>query len=188
MAERLAWDVSEPAGRPPTLLLYELQPAITIGRLGSRCDVALTDEELHNHRLKVRFVGRGGGAVLHAPGQIGVALFAKLEDLGLPPFAVGPYLDRFEAALEGAIRSLRCGAARDSHLPGVFGRTGLLAAVGATAIGWLIAQKVFDFPYQINHWVWLAGPLFGLVCLGVNLRAAAQAVLNTPPLAALRDA
>ena len=65
---------------------------------------------------------------------------------------------------------------------------GLLAAVGATAIGWLIAQKVFDFPYQINHWVWLAGPLFGLVCLGVNLRAAAQAVLNTPPLAALRDA
>ena len=65
---------------------------------------------------------------------------------------------------------------------------GLLAAVGATAIGWLIAQKVFDFPYQINHWVWLAGPLFGLACLGVNLRAAAQAVLNTPPLAALRDA
>lgn len=65
---------------------------------------------------------------------------------------------------------------------------GLLAAVGATAIGWLIAQKVFQFPYQINHWVWLVGPLLGLACLGVNLRAAARAVLNTPPLAALRDA
>ncbi len=65
---------------------------------------------------------------------------------------------------------------------------GLLAAVGATAIGWLIAQKVFQFPYQINHWVWLIGPLLGLACLGVNLRAAARAVLNTPPLAALRDA
>jgi putative ABC transport system permease protein len=65
---------------------------------------------------------------------------------------------------------------------------GLLAAVGATAIGWLIAQKVFQFPYQINHWVWLAGPLLGLGCLGVNLRAAARAVLGTPPLAALRDA
>lgn len=65
---------------------------------------------------------------------------------------------------------------------------GLLAAAGATGIGFLIAQKVFQFPYQINHWVWLVGPLLGLGCLGVNLRAAARAVLNTPPLAALRDA
>ena len=143
MAERLAWDVSEPSGRPPTLLLYELQPEITIGRLGSRCDVELTDEELQNHRLNVRFVGRGGGAVLHAPGQIGVALFAKLEDLGLLPSAVGPYLDRFEAALEGAIRSLRCGAARDSRLPGIFGRTGLLAAVGIAVRRGVVSHGAF---------------------------------------------
>ncbi len=65
---------------------------------------------------------------------------------------------------------------------------GLLAAAGATGIGFLIAQKVFQFPYQINHWVWLVGPLLCLGCLGVNLRAAARAVLNTPPQAALRDA
>lgn len=65
---------------------------------------------------------------------------------------------------------------------------GLLAAAGATAIGWLIAQKVFQFPYSVNHWVWLVGPLLGLGCLGVNLRSAARAVLDTPPLAALRDA
>ena len=48
MAERLAWDVSEPDGRPPTLVLYELPPAITIGRLGSRADVALSDDELRS--------------------------------------------------------------------------------------------------------------------------------------------
>jgi putative ABC transport system permease protein len=65
---------------------------------------------------------------------------------------------------------------------------GLLAAVGATGIGLLIAHKVFQFPYQVNHWVWLAGPLLGLACLGFNLRAAARAVLKQPPLAALRDA
>jgi len=35
MAERLAWEVSEPAGRPPTLVLHELEPSITIGRSGS---------------------------------------------------------------------------------------------------------------------------------------------------------
>jgi len=130
MAERLAWEVSEPHGRPPTLVLYDPEPAISIGRLGSRADIDLSDDELRSRRLEVRFVGRGGGAVLHGPGQIGIALFATLEDLGLGRHAVGPYLERLEAGLEGAVRSLRCGAARDSRMHGIYGRTGLLAAVG----------------------------------------------------------
>lgn len=130
LAERLAWDVSEPDGRPPTLVLAELEPGITIGRGGSRADVELTDDELRAHGLAVRFVGRGGGAVLHKPGQVSVSLFARLEDLGLGRNDAGTYQERFEHALEGAVRAVRCGAARDSSLPGIFGRTGLLAAVG----------------------------------------------------------
>lgn len=130
MAERLAWEVSEPEGRPPTLLLFDLAHAITIGRLGSRADVDLSDEELRSRGIEVRFVGRGGGAVLHAPGQIGIALFASLEDLGLGRHAVGGYLERLEAGLEAAVRSLRCGTARDSRVHGIFGRTGLLSTVG----------------------------------------------------------
>jgi lipoyl(octanoyl) transferase len=130
LAERLAWEVSEPDGRPPTLLLCELEPAITIGRLGSRADVLLSDEELRGHRLDVRFVGRGGGAVLHGPGQVFVAMFAALEDLGLDRHAIGGHLDRFERGLEAAIRMLRCGPARRAGMHGIFGRTGLLAAIG----------------------------------------------------------
>jgi lipoyl(octanoyl) transferase len=130
MSERLAWEVSEPDGRPPTLVLHELEPSITLGRAGSRTDVDLTDDELRAHRLSLTFVGRGGGAVLHGPGQVGVSLFATLADLGLGRHDVGGYLERFEHALEAAVRMVRCGAARDSSLPGIFGRTGLLAAVG----------------------------------------------------------
>ncbi|MEI6241179.1 MAG: hypothetical protein WCR51_12380 [Planctomycetia bacterium] len=130
MAERLAWEVSEPDGRPPTLLLFELEPSITVGRAGSRTDVDLTDDELRSHGLPLRFVGRGGGAVVHGPGQVCVSLFATLADLGLGRYDVGAYLERFEHALEAAVRTVRCGAARDSSLPGIFGRTGLLAAVG----------------------------------------------------------
>jgi lipoyl(octanoyl) transferase len=130
MAERLAWEVSEPEGRPPTLVLFDMEPSITIGRLGSRADVDFSEEELRSRRLEARFVGRGGGAVLHGPGQIGIALFAALEDLGLGRQAVGGYVERLETGLEAAVRSLRCGAARDSRAHGVFGRTGLLAAVG----------------------------------------------------------
>lgn len=130
MAERLAWEVSEPAGRPPTLVLFELEPSITIGRAGSRTDVDFTDDELRSHRLPLRFIGRGGGALLHGPGQVCASLFATLADLGLGRHDMGGYLERFEHALEAAVRTVRCGAARDSSLPGIFGRTGLLAAVG----------------------------------------------------------
>lgn len=130
LAEQLAWEVSEPGGRPPTLVLYEPVAAITIGRLGSRVDVDLGDDELRSSQLTIRFVGRGGGAVLHGPGQVGIALFARLTDLGFARHDVGGYVDRFEAMLEGAVRALRCGAGRDSRVAGIFGRTGLLAAVG----------------------------------------------------------
>ena len=65
---------------------------------------------------------------------------------------------------------------------------GLLAAAGATAIGWSIAQFVLKFPYTVNHWVWLAGPALGLVCVALNAWAGARAVLGQPPLLVLREA
>jgi lipoyl(octanoyl) transferase len=133
LAERLAWEVSEPGGCGPTLVLCELEPLITIGRDGSRGDVLLSDEELRARRLECRFVGRGGGAVVHGPGQVFVALFARIADLGLGASDVGGYLTRFEAGLTAALRTVQCGP---QSLPigagtrGIMGRTGLLAALG----------------------------------------------------------
>jgi putative ABC transport system permease protein len=65
---------------------------------------------------------------------------------------------------------------------------GLLAAVGATAIGYLIATRGLQFDYQVNPWVFLAGPLAGLVCVGLNAWAGARAALARPPILALREA
>lgn len=128
LAERLAWDVSEPGGRCPTLLVCELEPAITIGRLGSRADVLLTDEELRERRLECRFVGRGGGAVLHGPGQVCVALFAALADLGLGRYDVGGFVSRLEDGIAAALVQTGCQPVRHAGVPGIFGRTGLLVA------------------------------------------------------------
>ena len=64
---------------------------------------------------------------------------------------------------------------------------GLLAAAGATAIGFLIARQVFELAPQVNHWVWLAGPLLGVACVAVNMVAGARAALDQPPLIALRE-
>jgi putative ABC transport system permease protein len=64
---------------------------------------------------------------------------------------------------------------------------GLLAALGATGIGWAIAALVFQFAYQVNNWVWLAGPAAGLACVMLNAWAGARAALDHPPLLALRE-
>ncbi len=129
LAERLAGETTTGI-RQPTLLVFELEPAITIGRHGSRADVALGDDELASRQLPVRFTGRGGGAVLHAPGQVCVSLFASMADLGLGEHDVGEYLERFERGLAAAMLALKAGSIRHPGTPGIFGRTGLLAAVG----------------------------------------------------------
>ncbi len=64
---------------------------------------------------------------------------------------------------------------------------GLLAAVGATAIGYVIATRGLQFEYHVNHWVWLAGPLLGLACVALNAWAGARAALGRPPILALRE-
>ena len=65
---------------------------------------------------------------------------------------------------------------------------GLLAAAGATGIGFVLSWKVFQFDYHMNPWVWVAGPLAGLVCVGLNAWLGARRALSHPPILALREA
>jgi len=142
LAERLAGETTS-GGRNPTLIVFELEPCITIGRLGSRVDIALGDDELASRQLPLRFTGRGGGAVLHGPGQVCVSLFASMADLGLGEHDVGEYLERFERGLAAVLRTLKAGPIRHPGTPGIFGRTGLLAAVGVAVRRGGVAHGAF---------------------------------------------
>jgi putative ABC transport system permease protein len=64
---------------------------------------------------------------------------------------------------------------------------GLLGALGATAIGWTLATRVFQLDFIWNGWIWLAGPALGLACIVLNAWAGARAALSRPPMAALRE-
>lgn len=86
---RLRDEVAE--GRsPPTLLLVEHPPVLTIGRRGSRSDVLWTDAQLEERGVEILETPRGGQVTLHAPGQlvaypivpIGRRIRGHLEDLG----------------------------------------------------------------------------------------------------------
>jgi lipoate-protein ligase B len=81
--------------------------------------------------------------VAHGPGQVCVSLFASLADLGLGRFDVGPCLERFEQGLATALRALKAGPIRHAGSSGIFGRTGLLAAVGLAVRRGAVAHGAF---------------------------------------------
>jgi putative ABC transport system permease protein len=96
---------------------------------------------------------------------------------------------RYESAM---LRTL--GARRRVVLAGVASEftalgmlSGVLAAVGATLAGWLLAKQVFDLEYAIDPWVWVIGLAAGAVIVGGAGTLAARGVVNHPPISTLRE-
>src|SRR3954447_16736143 len=76
---RLHFDVCD--GRmAAALVLCEHPPIITVGRLGSRAHLR---SEADDPDHPVRWVNRGGGCILHLPGQLAVYPILPLDRLGL---------------------------------------------------------------------------------------------------------
>lgn len=65
---------------------------------------------------------------------------------------------------------------------------GLLAAAGATATGWVLATKAFDFPYTFGINAWLLGIGGGVALALVGGWLGLRQVMNEPPLRTLREA
>jgi len=65
---------------------------------------------------------------------------------------------------------------------------GLLAAIGASAVGWALARFAFEFDYAISPWVFVAGTVGGALCALAGGYFGLRGVLKTPPLATLREA
>lgn len=63
---------------------------------------------------------------------------------------------------------------------------GLLAASGASAVGWTLARFVFHFDWTFSPAVWLAGLFIGSVCAFIGGWAGLRNVLQYPPLHTLR--
>jgi putative ABC transport system permease protein len=66
--------------------------------------------------------------------------------------------------------------------------SGLLAASGAAALGWALAEYQFKFPWHFAPEVWLVGLAAGAVCALVGGWLGLRNVLRQPPLQTLREA
>jgi putative ABC transport system permease protein len=65
---------------------------------------------------------------------------------------------------------------------------GLLAAAGATVVGYFLAREVFNLKYAPDPWVWVFGVLGGALLVGIAGMLAARSAVTQPPVETLRQA
>jgi lipoyl(octanoyl) transferase len=119
-----------------TLLLCEHPAIITVGRAGSPGDVAMQSGMVRNRQIEVRWVNRGGGCMVHCPGQLAIYPLIPLQWHG---FTIGEFLRRFHTGIIETLEDLNIQA--NAHplqrVGGVWGRTGQLASIGVAVRHWV---------------------------------------------------
>lgn len=80
---RLVYEIT--GGGFPSLIICDHPPTVTIGREGSIREVKLTRQELVARGWQVRWIARGGGTMLHLPGQVACYPVFHLPSLGISP-------------------------------------------------------------------------------------------------------
>jgi putative ABC transport system permease protein len=66
--------------------------------------------------------------------------------------------------------------------------SGVLAALTASAIGWMLATQFFEFAWQFSLLPWIAGVIAGISCSLLAASVGLQRILTRPPVASLREA
>ncbi len=140
LQQRLVYEAGGRRDDTITLLVCEHSPIITIGRGGSRGQLRASAEELKSRQIEVRWVNRGGGALIHTPGQVAVYPIVPLANLG---WTVGQYMRRLQAGLVGMLADVGLPAPERSDLEGIWGRTGQIVAIGAAVKNWVTYHGAF---------------------------------------------
>lgn len=92
LQRRLVYEISGDRDAA-ALILCEHPPTITVGRQGSRAHILADLDELRLRRWPVRWVNRGGGCLLHVPGQLAIYPILALDRLQL---GIDQYLHRLQ--------------------------------------------------------------------------------------------
>lgn len=134
LQHRLVYEAAGSADGQITLLLCEHPLALTIGRLGSRGHLRARGGELASRELQPRWVNRGGGCLVHAPGQLAIYPMVPLEWHGL---TVGDYLNRLQSGLAAALADMGFSTSNRPDRYGLWGHTGQLVALAVAVKNWV---------------------------------------------------
>jgi lipoyl(octanoyl) transferase len=133
LQQRLIAEVAQREDGQIQLLLCEHPPIITIGRGGSPGEVATQSGALRSREIEVRWVNRGGGCLLHCPGQLAIYPIIPLRQCH---WLVGEFLERFHVGLLNTLGELNVHGRILPNRHGIWGRTGQLVGIGAAVRHW----------------------------------------------------
>jgi lipoyl(octanoyl) transferase len=132
LQRRIVYESGDEGGA--ALILCEHPPTISIGRSGSRAHVAADEETLQGMGIRTYYVNRGGGSVLHLPGQLAAYLVMPLEACRL---SVQSYVDRLHATILEVLSEFDLSGSTRTDLPGIFSGTARIATVGIAVNRWI---------------------------------------------------
>ncbi len=132
LQRRLVYDLGERGGG--ALILCEHPPTISVGRSGSRAHIRADDEELRGRDIPVHWVNRGGGCVLHLPGQLAAYCALSLEPLGLDVLG---YVDGLHRAILDVLAEFDIRGETRPGWPGIFAGDARIASVGVAVNRWI---------------------------------------------------
>ncbi|HEY7424117.1 MAG TPA: lipoyl(octanoyl) transferase LipB [Gemmataceae bacterium] len=116
------------------LVLCEHPPLITVGRDGSPADIRCGLDELRMRRWPLRWVNRGGGSLLHLPGQLAVYPIVPLDWRGL---GLAAYIERLQRILIAVLDDFGVPGATRPGQPGVWVGRRLIAGIGVAVRDWV---------------------------------------------------
>ena len=134
LQRRLVGQLAERDDGQIVLLLCEHPQIITVGRGGSPEQLATESRLLQTKQIEVRWVNRGGGCMVHCPGQLAIYPLVPLRWHG---FSVGEHLERLQAGIVETLDELNIHGNVQPGRHGVWGRTGQLAALGVAVRDWV---------------------------------------------------
>lgn len=123
-----------------SVLLCEHPGIITVGRDGAASQVPIHSKVLRSRQMELLWVKRGGGCLVHAPGQLAVYPIAPLKWHGI---SVGDYLERLQGAVLRTLEELGIAGSLRRQQPGIWGRTGQLVAFGVAVRDWVTYHGAF---------------------------------------------
>ncbi|HEY1186821.1 MAG TPA: lipoyl(octanoyl) transferase LipB [Gemmata sp.] len=138
LQRRLCYDVSGDRDTA-AVVVCEPEPGITVGREGSAAHIRPNASALASRRWPVRWVARGGGALLHQPGQVACYPILPLDAFNLSP---ARYVAELQSVVLELCRDFGIEAVPDSDHPGVRANGRRIAHVGIAIRDWVSSYGI----------------------------------------------
>lgn len=140
LQQQLAAELQGRDDRRAACLVCEHPPLITVGRDGSRSQIGCEPGELIARQLEVRWLNRGGGVLMHAPGQVAVYPVLSLDRHQL---SVADYRDLLVKVGCSACREKRLAADSPAGTGSILTRGGQVGQVGISVRSGITRQGLF---------------------------------------------